>query len=160
MYRPILGAAGIWLFAACWAASAASAEIYRWVDEKGEMHIVSELHQVPPQYREAAIADTKRGRGTLNIIEGPGAEPPPPAMIAAPENPETPEPAAASTPQPGEPAEASDDFDDFDDYGADSLERAMARERRRRVVPAGNGEAPRAEANATPAEEPAEEPRE
>jgi hypothetical protein len=149
-----LGIAGIWLFATCWAVSVASAQIYRWVDEKDEMHVVSELHDVPPQYREAAIANAKRGRGTLNIIEGPGGEPPPPAKIAAPE---TPEPAAASTPQPGEPAEVSDDFDD---YGADSLERAMARERRRRVDPAENGDGPRAEANTAPAEEPVGELRE
>jgi clan AA aspartic protease (TIGR02281 family) len=36
-------------------ASAASAEIYRWVDPQGNLHFTEDLSQVPPQYREQAV---------------------------------------------------------------------------------------------------------
>jgi hypothetical protein len=153
MTRSILEIAVIWCFAAFWTASMASAEIYRWVDEEGEMHLVSELADVPPEHREAAIANSKRGGGTVNIIEGLD-DAPPPAKIAAPEPSET---AETSTPEPGEPADRSDDVDV---YGADPLARAMERERRRRVGAAEPeaGEGPGDETTTGPAEERAGEP--
>jgi hypothetical protein len=58
-------------------ASTASAEIYRYADEKGEMHAVSDLSLVPQQYRDAAIADAQqRSGGSLNIEGGEGSEAP------------------------------------------------------------------------------------
>ena len=34
------------------AAGPAVAEVYRWVDEKGELHFSGDLSQVPPAYRD------------------------------------------------------------------------------------------------------------
>jgi hypothetical protein len=50
------------------AASVASAEIYRWTDESGNRHLTNELSEVPPQFRDAAIADLNREGGSLNVI--------------------------------------------------------------------------------------------
>jgi hypothetical protein len=62
----------------------AAAELYRYDDENGKRHIANNLNDVPPQFREAAIADLKaRGDGeTLSILEGTDAKVPTPPATA------------------------------------------------------------------------------
>ena len=56
----------------------AAADIYRYVDRSGKMHGVGDLSQVPPEFREAAKADLasrkSRHGGSLNVLEGHGAQ--------------------------------------------------------------------------------------
>jgi hypothetical protein len=56
----------------------ASAQIYRYKDAEGRVHAVSSLNMVPPEYREAARADTesRRGGGSVNVVEVPKPEAP------------------------------------------------------------------------------------
>jgi len=82
-----------------WLATAASAEMYRWVDASGDVHIVSDLYDVPAEYQDAALAEAKtRSGGSLNIGNGHGEGAAPAQAPAAAE----PVPAAAAEmPQPG-----------------------------------------------------------
>jgi hypothetical protein len=43
------------------------AEVYRWVDEKGELHFTGDLNQVPPRYRHRATAPLGDPKSTLNV---------------------------------------------------------------------------------------------
>jgi hypothetical protein len=126
MTRLIVGIAALGFAAICTTASLAGAEIYRWVDESGQTHLVSDLSKVPPEHREAAIADSKRTGGTVNIIEGiddaaatPKAIPPPP-------------PESAPPPMPPEAEEVGDASGDGGYYEDGWRERH--RERRRRAA--------------------------
>jgi hypothetical protein len=49
------------------AVTPAAAELYRWVDEKGELHFTSNLNQVPPAYRDRTTAPREDERSTLNV---------------------------------------------------------------------------------------------
>jgi hypothetical protein len=61
----------------------ATAEVYRYADEQGKMHIVDRLDKVPAQYREAADRDAReRSGGSINIV---GESSEAPSMPAAPE---------------------------------------------------------------------------
>jgi len=80
------------LSAALWlTASSASSEIYRYRDAEGEIHAVSDIDMVPPEYREAAVADARnRSGGSLNIVETEAVPAPAPAgspAAAAPSQP-------------------------------------------------------------------------
>ena len=48
-------------------AGSAAAEMYRWVDEKGELHFTSNLNQVPPAYRNRTTAPREDAGSTLNV---------------------------------------------------------------------------------------------
>jgi len=50
----------ICLFALALLASDASAEIFRWTDEAGNLHFAQSIQQVPPKYRKQALADSAR----------------------------------------------------------------------------------------------------
>ena len=80
--RPIwIVVAGVFLLAG---ASEVSAEIYRYMDEQGQMHAVADLDSVPAQYRQAALEDAQaRSGGSLNIV-GDANEDPPAAQVPAP----------------------------------------------------------------------------
>ena len=39
---------------------AAGAEIYRWTDANGTVHMTQDLHRVPPEHRDAAHSQTAR----------------------------------------------------------------------------------------------------
>ena len=55
----------------CLAAAPARAEVYRWVDGEGRVHYTSDLHQVPPDRRQAAqasAAEPRAPRGTLEEL--------------------------------------------------------------------------------------------
>ena len=72
-----LGVSVIW-------ASAAEGELYVYADDRGAVHVVSELSQVPIASRAAALADAeRRSGGTLQIVdaaaERPAVSAPPPA---------------------------------------------------------------------------------
>jgi len=78
----------------------ASAEIYRYDDKDGHRHAVGSLGQVPPEFREAAIADAQtRSGGTVNVIEvmDSSGSAPPAAVVAEPTRSS---PAAASATEP------------------------------------------------------------
>jgi Aspartyl protease/Domain of unknown function (DUF4124) len=60
---------------------AASAQIYRWTDERGEVRYSQGIHSVPPRFRGSAV------------MMAPAS--PPPAAAPAPASPGAPEPAAA-----------------------------------------------------------------
>jgi hypothetical protein len=49
------------------AAAPAPAEVYRWVDENGELHFTGDLNQVPPRYRNRATAPLTDEKSTLNV---------------------------------------------------------------------------------------------
>lgn len=90
-------------------ASDAAADLYRYVDEAGKPHAVSELHMVPGQYRDAAIADLEKRKaehhGSLNIsqdaAESPSTDPTPNAS-PTPAAPQAVAPAASSTAESNE----------------------------------------------------------
>lgn len=69
-------------------ASDAAAELYRYVDEAGKPHAVSELHMVPGEYRDAAIADLEKRKaenhGSLNLSQDASKSPSESATPAAP----------------------------------------------------------------------------
>jgi hypothetical protein len=48
-------------------AGSAPGEVYRWVDEKGELHFTGDLDQVPPRYRHRATAPVSGPNSTLNL---------------------------------------------------------------------------------------------
>jgi len=48
----------IWLLALLLQAGDASSEIYRWVDEAGNLHFAQTLQQVPPEYRKQALGES------------------------------------------------------------------------------------------------------
>ncbi|MEM7412070.1 MAG: DUF4124 domain-containing protein [Myxococcota bacterium] len=60
----------------------ASAEIYRWVDDQGNVHFTSRLHEVPPDQRGVAERPLGSGQGSLQRFEG--SSPPPAAASPAP----------------------------------------------------------------------------
>jgi hypothetical protein len=74
----------IGLFSLCATAPMASAEIYHWVDSTGDTHFVGNLDEVPDEYRDAAIANSKAAPegGAVDII--PGIDKLQPAAMAAP----------------------------------------------------------------------------
>jgi hypothetical protein len=63
---------------------AASAQIYRWTDERGEVRYSQGIHSVPPRFRGSAV------------MMAPAS--PPPAAAPAPASPGAAEPAAAAEP--------------------------------------------------------------
>jgi clan AA aspartic protease (TIGR02281 family) len=68
---------------------AAHAEIYRWVDSDGRLHVTQHLDEVPPEYRPSAAAQPNEpGRGSVQTFNTP--TPPPAALAPA---------AGAATPQ-------------------------------------------------------------
>jgi len=48
-------------------ASEARAEIYRWTDEKGQLHFSQDLDRMPARYRAQAEAEARGGRGGREI---------------------------------------------------------------------------------------------
>jgi hypothetical protein len=141
----------IGIFALCAMVAAADGTIYRWVDDGGETHLVSDMSQVPPQHREAALEDAKkRSGGTVNIIEGLDDEPHP----AKVETPNSDEPAATA----GEPAPAGDpeivEGGEGGYYGDERLRRERARHLRNEAKEngAGPGEEPARPPHAGPGE--------
>jgi len=75
-------------------AAAASAEIYRWMDETGEVHLTNRLYEVPDEHQQAALDDAKKRAqesGGMNEIHedhaaptAPAATPSAPAEMAQP----------------------------------------------------------------------------
>lgn len=59
-----------------------AAELYRWTDERGRVHVTDDLGRVPPQYREKALLD--------------------PPQAASPAEPAAPSPTAAPAEEEGE----------------------------------------------------------
>ncbi len=57
----------------------ASAEIYRWVDADGRMHVTQHLDEVPPEHRPGAGTGDP-GRGSVQTFAGPGRSPAPAAL--------------------------------------------------------------------------------
>jgi clan AA aspartic protease (TIGR02281 family) len=54
----------------------AAAEIYRWVDADGRLHVAQHLDEVPPEYRPAAAATpSEPGRGSVQTFSAPAAPP-------------------------------------------------------------------------------------
>jgi len=89
-------------------ASVARAEVFQWVDASGDTHFVSNLDEVPDQYREAAIAASHQAQpGAVDII--PGADDLPPAAMAQPSRAETRTPAQAMEPMGQAPAPLGDE---------------------------------------------------
>ena len=68
-----IGAVAVFLTASLFAGHA-SGEIYRYVDAEGGHHAVSDLTMVPPEHRNAALADVerRRGGGSVNIVDTEG----------------------------------------------------------------------------------------
>jgi hypothetical protein len=72
MDRSIAILAALSLFTVLTLSSSAAADIYRWDDEKGSRHLVNDINDVPPEYREAAFADQAERRATngrVNIVD-------------------------------------------------------------------------------------------
>jgi len=70
-------------------ASAATAEIYRYVDADGEMNVVNDIERVPAEYREAALADAaERSGGSMNVVSGSEGGMPAGAAAPAPDAPD------------------------------------------------------------------------
>ena len=67
--RPIFYASAIvgLALAAALVAGVASGEIYRWVDEKGDVHFAQELYQVPQEYRHRV--ETGPGSGNYSQLD-------------------------------------------------------------------------------------------
>ncbi|HYB11877.1 MAG TPA: TIGR02281 family clan AA aspartic protease [Myxococcota bacterium] len=69
----------------------AAADIYRWVDSEGRLHVAQHLDEVPPEYRAAATATpAEAGRGSVQTFNTPAAPP-------AAQGPSTAQPAARRT---------------------------------------------------------------
>lgn len=73
-------------------ASGASSEIYRWVDESGHQHLTNQLSEVPPEYRDQALADaqSRKGGGSVSHFDEDDA------ALSSSTAPEEPIPAAAN----------------------------------------------------------------
>jgi clan AA aspartic protease (TIGR02281 family) len=70
--------------ALCVAASAARAEIYKWVDQSGRMHFAQTLHQVPAPYRiqaESNAAQKPSGPDRIQTYEVPASIAPRPRAV-------------------------------------------------------------------------------
>ncbi|HME70510.1 MAG TPA: TIGR02281 family clan AA aspartic protease [Myxococcota bacterium] len=54
----------------------AAADIYRWVDSEGRLHVAQHLDEVPPEYRPAATPKpSEPGRGSVQTFNTPTAPP-------------------------------------------------------------------------------------
>lgn len=54
----------------------AAADIYRWVDSEGRLHVAQHLDEVPPEYRPAATPKPNEpGRGSVQTFNTPAAPP-------------------------------------------------------------------------------------
>ena len=115
-------------FALCVTAMSASAEIFRYVDGNGEMHFVSDLNDVPPEHRAAALADAKNisGKGTVNIVDGLDDSPPPANAVSDAPAETTP---AAEPPSNGEVIDLGEGGSGGN-YDDERLRRHRAREHR------------------------------
>ena len=72
-----VGAGALFLTASI-CAGYASGEIYRYVDAEGGYHAVSDLTKVPPEHRNAALANVARRRGGDSVHVVDFADPPAP----------------------------------------------------------------------------------
>lgn len=143
MLDTIVRATLIGLLTLCSAGAISAEQIYRWVDATGDTHFVSDLDEVPDQYREAAIAASKQTEpteGTVNII--PGLDKLPAAARAVPEQNGSSPPSAQPTPRSGSASAGSGETEiieggvsDGDDgyYGEDRRELDRERARTRQV---------------------------